>query len=69
MSVENKSVDINSKTHEAIKYCVEYGAKMSKRCEFAPPRLRRNSDLNLKFAYNFCCLYEVLNLFVVQFKC
>ena len=36
MSVENKSVDINSKTHEAIKYCVECGAKMSKKLRICP---------------------------------
>ncbi|HZA68399.1 MAG TPA: hypothetical protein VE548_01775 [Nitrososphaeraceae archaeon] len=31
MSVENKSVDINSETDKAIKYCVECGSKMSKK--------------------------------------
>jgi predicted RNA-binding Zn-ribbon protein involved in translation (DUF1610 family) len=36
MSVENKSVDINSETDEAIKYCVECGAKMSKKLWICP---------------------------------
>jgi predicted RNA-binding Zn-ribbon protein involved in translation (DUF1610 family) len=36
MSVENKSVDINSDTYEAIKYCVECGAKMSKKLQICP---------------------------------
>jgi hypothetical protein len=33
MSVENKSVDIHSETDEAIKYCVECGAKVSKKLQ------------------------------------
>jgi hypothetical protein len=51
MSVENKSVDINSETDEAIKYCVECGAKMSKKVADLP-RLWRKSDLRI--TYYFC---------------
>ncbi len=35
MSMENKSVDINSETDEAIKYCVECERKCPKSCGFA----------------------------------
>ncbi len=58
MSVENKSVGINSETHEVIKYCVECERKCPKSCEFALPvkkvRFNFNFNFNFKFTYNFC---------------
>jgi hypothetical protein len=61
MSVENKSVGINSETHEVIKYCVECERKCPKSCGFA---------LSVKkVRFNFILiLILILNLPIILFN-
>jgi hypothetical protein len=54
MSIENKSVDINSETDEAIKYCGVWSENVQKVADL--PCVWRKSDLKFKFTYYFCRL-------------